>query len=231
MPAAPAHHCEVLASPWTGVYAAVVRSERHYGRHSHGTFGFGVVDAGAHRSSSGRGTVDAFAGQIVTTNPGEVHDGRPLGAPSRTWCTVYVEPDLLASFAPAGSGDIAITQPVLVDAQLQRATRRLLRTLREWQQHGDGQLACEEALVHACGLLLARHANRRPAGDAAGAPLERVRQRIADDLLAPPSLADLADVAGIGRFQLLRRFAAAYGCTPHAFHNSTKAHSIAKFAA
>ncbi|RYF13952.1 MAG: AraC family transcriptional regulator [Comamonadaceae bacterium] len=215
--AAPAHHSEVLASPWPRVYAAVVRSERHYGRHSHGTFGFGVVDAGAHRSSSGRGTVDAFAGQIVTTNPGEVHDGRPLGAPSRSWCTVYVEPALLASLAAQGDGDIAITQPVLVDAQLQRATRRLLQALRGWQLHGADALACEEALVQACGLLLARHANRRLAGDAAGVPLERIRQRIADDLLAPPSLAQLAAQAGIGRFQLLRRFAAVYGCTPHAF--------------
>lgn len=214
---APAHHSEVLASPWPGVHAALVRSERHYGRHSHGTFGFGVVDAGAHRSSSGRGTVDAFAGEIVTTNPGEVHDGRPLGAPSRTWCTVYVEPALLASLAAPGAGDLAITQPVLVDAQLQRATRRLLHALRDWQRQRGDALACEEALVRACGLLLARHCNRRAADDTAGLSLERVRQRIAGDLLAPPSLAQLADLAGLGRFQLLRRFAAQYGCTPHAF--------------
>lgn len=214
--AAPAHHCEVLAAPWDGVHAAVVRSERHYGRHSHGTFGFGVVDVGAHRSSSGRGTVDAFAGQIVTTNPGEVHDGRPLGAPSRTWCTVYVAPAMLASMDPHGGGELAITQPVLVDAQLQRATRRLLEALRAWPRHGDA-LACEEALVQACGWLLERHTTRRARNDTASVRLARIRERIADDLLRPPTLAALAAEAGIGKFQLLRRFAALYGCTPHAF--------------
>lgn len=173
MAAAPLHRCEVLASPWAGVHAAVVQSERHYGRHSHGTFGFGFVESGAHRSSSGRGTVDAYAGQIVTTNPGEMHDGRPLGGPSRSWCTVYLEPAALAAMDPARQGGIAIARPVLVDAQLARATRRLLQLLRAWQ-----------------------------AKDA--------------DALAPPSLAELAQ-AGISRFQLLRRFAAVHGCTPHAF--------------
>ena len=217
MAAEPLHRCEVLASPWPGVHAAVIRSGRHYGRHSHGTFGFGVVDHGAHRSSSGRGTVDAYAGQVVTTNPGEVHDGRPLGAPSRTWGTVYLEPGVLAAMLPEPpAADVAIARPVLVDTGLQRSTRRLLQVLRQWQHGQADVLACEEALVHACGLLLARHATRvTPAG---GAPdLAPVRQRLADELLAPPSLAELAAQAGISRFQLLRRFAAAYGCTPHAF--------------
>lgn len=39
----------MLASPWDGVYATEIRSARRYGRHSHATFGFGVVADGAHR--------------------------------------------------------------------------------------------------------------------------------------------------------------------------------------
>jgi AraC-like DNA-binding protein len=218
MPRAPLHQCEVLASPWPDVYAAVVHSERHYGRHSHATFGFGVVEHGAHRSCSGRGTVDAYAGQIVTTNPGEVHDGRPLGGASRSWCTVYIDPETLRSMAPqARDGDIAIAQPVLVDAALQRSTQRLLLSLRAWQQDHADPLACEEALVDACGLLLARHSTRRGAERDARVSLASIRQRLADELLAPPSLAELAGQAGISKFQLLRRFAALHGCTPHAF--------------
>ena len=91
MPAArPVHHCRVLASPWPGVYATQIASGRHYGRHSHATYGFGVLAEGAHRSTSDRSVVDAFAGDIVATNPGEMHDGRPLGTPSRKWHTVYL---------------------------------------------------------------------------------------------------------------------------------------------
>jgi AraC-like DNA-binding protein len=94
---------------------------------------------------------------------------------------------------------------------------RLLRSLRQWQQRSVDALACEEALVDACGRLLARHSTRK-AIDRTGTPdLTRIRQRIADDLLAPPTLAQLAGEAGISKFQLLRRFAASYGCTPHAY--------------
>ena len=117
----PLHHCEVMAAPCAGVYATRIRSGLHYGRHSHGTFGFGIVDEGGHRSSSARGTVDAFAGDIVTTNPGEVHDGRPLGSPSRTWCTVYVEPQVLAGLAGHPGADLEIMRPVLSDPRLQAA--------------------------------------------------------------------------------------------------------------
>jgi len=212
----PVHHCRVLPSPWPGVYAAEIRSARHYGRHSHGTFGFGVVAQGAHRSGSGRGTVDAFAGDVVTTNPGELHDGRPLGTPSRTWSTVYLEPQVLAALAPAGGGDIAITAPVLSDPPLRRAIRDLLGTLRGWRQ-GAEALGCEEALVHACGLLLARHTTAQRAAEPARIALEPIRQRLADDLPCAPSLAELAALAGASRFQLLRRFSAVFGCTPHAW--------------
>ena len=213
MRAPPEHECEVLGSPWEGVYATRIRSARHYGRHSHGTFGFGVVDAGAHRSSSGRGTVDAFAGDIVTANPGEMHDGRPLGGPSRTWCTVYVDPGLLQAL-DRSAGELAITQPVLSDPLLEAQTRQLLRTLRDWRRGHAEALACEEALVQACGSLLRHTTHRAPA--ASGAPaLAKVRERLAADLLAPPTLAELAGLAGVSRFQLLRRFAAQVGCTPH----------------
>src|SRR4051812_18707109 len=115
---APLHQCRVLHSPWAGVYATHIESTRPYGRHWHATYGIGFVERGAHRSASGRGTVDAFAGDLVTTNPGEVHDGRPLGQPSRRWWTVYMEPPVLSSFAAeagASAADVAITQPVLRD--------------------------------------------------------------------------------------------------------------------
>jgi AraC-like DNA-binding protein len=216
MDQAPAHHCRLLGSPWAGVYATAISSARHYARHTHATFGLGVVDRGAQRSASGRGTVDAFAGDVVTTNPGEVHDGRPLGGPTRSWRTVYVEPEWMATI----TGDtraLAITRPAFADRELACATRRLLAAMEAWQRGQRDALACEVALVAACGLLLERHSTLPPPPPAPAAPLAAVRERLADDLLAPPSLGELAVLAGLSRFQLLRRFAAAYGFTPHAW--------------
>lgn len=217
MAPAPAHHCRVLASPWPEVYAVETSSSRHYGRHSHGTYGFGVLDDGAHRSSSDRRTFDAYAGDILATNPGEMHDGRPLGVPWRRWHTVYLEPAVFAGMAPAADGDVRITQAAFFDRELQGAVRQLLAALHGWQRRQVEALACEEALVRACGLLMQRHTTHRAAEPEAGVSLAPIRQRLADDLLKVPSLAELAGTAGISRFQLLRRFASAYGCTPHAF--------------
>jgi quercetin dioxygenase-like cupin family protein len=51
----------------------------------HSAPGVGVVDGGAHFSRSDRGQVEATPGKLICVNPGEVHDGRPLGERSRSW--------------------------------------------------------------------------------------------------------------------------------------------------
>jgi AraC-like DNA-binding protein len=211
---APTHRCDVLRSPWPGVHAACTDSARHYGRHWHGTFGLGLIDDGAQRSASGIGTVDAYAGDLVTTNPGEVHDGRPLGGPARRWRTVYFEPDAIAPLLGAG---VEIARPVLYDPALRRALLALLDELAAWTARAGETLACEAALVRTGALLRARHVSAPSAPRHADADMRPVRERLADELHDPPTLADLARNAGLSRWQLLRRFEKAYGLPPHAW--------------
>jgi AraC-like DNA-binding protein len=206
--AAPLHRVRVTVSPCKGIYGARIESGRHFGRHTHDAYGFGFLEHGAHRSASGRGSVDAFAGDVITTNPGEVHDGRPLGGASRRWCIVYAEPQAMASFAGTKA---EIARPVIRDARLLRAARRLFRRM----ERGEG-LACEEALAETCTLVMARHGTMPPPR-AVPADVSRVRERLADDLLDPPSLAEMAALTGLSRYQVLRRFESAYGLPPHAW--------------
>jgi len=213
------HRSRVLASPWPGVHATDIDSARHYGRHWHSTYAFGVIEHGAHRSASARGDVDAFAGDVVCTYPGEVHDGRPLGSPTRRWRNVYVEPAMFESITD-GRGAIAFKRAAFTDTRMHRVIGHLLAQLETWT-HGDARtrasqgLACEEALTRACGLMLRDHSTVTPRGDDADVDLSRVCQRLADAPLDAPSLDELAALAGIGKFQLLRRFKKAYGTTPH----------------
>lgn len=216
MAAAPVHRCRVLGSPWPGVYAVQVESGRHFGRHSHDTHGLGLLERGAHCSASGSGPVQANAGDLITTNPGEVHDGRPLGGPSRRWTTLYLEPGLLAAVAGGEPAALEITRPAFRDEPLAAALRRLLRLLEQWNAGPAEPLAAEEALAQVCGLTVARHAASARAAPTEG-DIARVRQRLADDPANAPSLAELAALAGLSRFQLLRRFRAAYGLPPHAW--------------
>lgn len=228
MPAAPLHQCRVLATPWDGVYGTLIDSARHYRRHSHAVFGMGWLAHGAQTSASGRGQVEAYAGDILMCNPGEVHDGQPLGGPSRRWRMLYLEPAAMAGAmgAPGDAGGIELTRPVAQDARLRLALERLLRQLQQWGGGARGAsdaLACEESLARVCALLPGHHAiaatPARPEKPptAISPQVRQVRERLAADLLAPPSLGELALAAGLSRFQLLRHFEKAFGLTPHAW--------------
>jgi len=63
---------------------------------------------------------------------------------------------------------------------------------------------------------MARHGAARWS-DAPPRDLQRVRERLADDAARVPSLADLARLTGLSRYQVLRRFERAYGLPPHAW--------------
>jgi AraC-like DNA-binding protein len=219
------HRAQVFGSPWAGVYCTHLDSGRHFGRHWHAVYGVGLLEDGAQRSASGRGTVEAFAGDLITTNPGEVHDGQPLGGPSRRWRMVYIEPAVMASTVADHPHALHLPtmelhRPVFHDAALRHALIRLLAQVERWDAglHATTAdvLACEEALVAVCGGLQARQAAATPVL-AVDAGVRHVRECLADDPLQPPTLTELAVLAGVSKFQLLRRFEKSYGLTPFAW--------------
>ena len=224
MKQAPHHHAQVFGSPWPGVYGTHLDSGRHFGRHWHAVFGVGLLEDGAQRSTSGRGMVEAFAGDVITTNPGEVHDGQPLGGPSRRWRMVYIEPAVMASMVGHPEAThlpgVELTRPVFQDPQLHRALGQLLARVACWSAGAHATaadaLACEESLVAVCGGLQTQHAGAAIQW-AHDVDLHQVHARLADAPLQPPTLTELAVMAGISKFQLLRRFEKAYGLTPYAW--------------
>jgi AraC-like DNA-binding protein len=218
----PPHCCAIFPSPWAGVYATLTDSARHFERHSHATYGFGVMEQGAQHSGSGRGPVQAFAGDVMTTNPGEVHDGRPFGVGSRRWRMVHLPVAVLAEMTGA-SQDIAIARPVIRDSMLARAAQRAVFLLSRWSSGDASSLQCEEALLDACWQLIERHGTRPASRDPSKVDLRPVRDCLLAELAAEPTLAELARLAGISRFHLLRRFRTTFGVTPHALLQQERA--------
>lgn len=211
------HQVHIRGGPIEGVHAESLCSARSFGRHWHDSYGFGVMQAGGHRSASGRGTVEAFAGQIVTSNPGEVHDGVPLGQTARRWRMVHVSLAAMAQLVDDGTVR-EFAHPVLEDPPLHAA---MVQLFAHWgamdtRPTATSAAACEEALTLVCGLLAAHHSNRR-VEVAAPAALQRVRECLLDQLCEPPSLAQLAHLAGLSRFQLVRQFARWQGLPPFAW--------------
>lgn len=198
-----------------GVVAVLAASRHSFPRHTHQQFGIGVIEAGAQRSASGRGMVEAGPGDIITVNPGEVHDGTPIGDVGRSWKMLYVEPSVVAEAMPdlneGGAGTFEFSQPAMSD----RAVARIFEALFGEITSSSNDLAAlrsDELLL----LLMERlkSARRRPpAPDTIGPALSFI-----DDAPARPiSLADLARESGLSRFQLVRAFARATGLTPHAY--------------
>lgn len=218
---APPHISRVFGGPWSGVYSTHTVSGRHFGRHWHDTYGFGFLEHGAHSSASGRGHVHAYAGDVITTNPGEVHDGRPLGGPTRRWRILYMDADVMASITAHCGRPAEITRPVIEDTRLLGALRRLFRRMERWNARRGATaadaLACEESLVETCVLLMARHGTVPLFTEVPGDDVRQVRDRLADDPLDPPTLTDMATMTGLSKYQILRRFERAYGLPPHAW--------------
>ncbi|CDZ56948.1 AraC family transcriptional regulator [Neorhizobium galegae] len=198
-----------------GVQAVVARSDHHFARHTHDQFGIGVIGSGAQKSASGRGPVEAGPDDVITVNPGEVHDGAPIGDEGRFWQMLYFDLDVMAGavadIRQGRPGDFEFTDPVLRQ-QRQAATMRQLFTAMTAEQAG-AELRRQELLL----TLLAEVMREAPEPKPVPRGIRAARERIDDDPAKAVSLADLAHLAGLSQFQLLRAFDKATGLTPHAY--------------
>ena len=188
-------------------------SGRAFARHSHEDFGVGLILSGAQRSWSGRGAVEAGAGQVITVNPAEAHDGAPIG-PERAWSMLYISPGLVGGVVQdLSEGRLATRElhaPVVDDARV----ARLFLAARAAALRDVEGVAFGERLILLFGALF------EPAqATAPGSPghMRRVRERMDEEPASAHPLAELAALAGLSRFQLLRSFVRATGLTPHAY--------------
>jgi len=205
-----------------GVEATMADTAHSFARHSHDRFGVGVIVSGGHRSTSGRGVVEARANDAIMVNPGEVHDGSPLDEHGRAWRMLYFEPSLLTSAGAELNDTVAreleLTQPVVRDPLLTRLFERVF-AVSVLAPCVPDDLVREEALLDLLAHLVRAHATKSACAhrSAATGPVARARARIDDDPAAALTLADLAADAGVSRFQLLRAFAQQTGLPPHAY--------------
>ncbi|MGO4727695.1 MULTISPECIES: AraC family transcriptional regulator [unclassified Inquilinus] len=216
------HHVEQHRSAVPGIDAMTLASTHHFPRHSHDQFGIGVIGFGAQRSWSGIGAVEAGAGDVIMVNPGEMHDGAPAGGAARGWRMIYLDPALVAGeLAEEAAGPVEIVRPVAQDPLLARHFARLFAGLTAAR---PDRLAGEEALLRALAHVQRRH-GVAPAPSGGPAPsVARALRRLDGAPELPATLAELAALSGISRFQLLRGFAREVGITPHAYLVQRRVH-------
>ncbi|WP_404420838.1 AraC family ligand binding domain-containing protein [Thalassospira australica] len=218
----------IIAHDATGVEAVMAETRHSFARHSHETFGIGVIYRGAQKSLSGRGMVEAGAGNVITVNPREIHDGHPIGDGPRGWNMLYFDPDLIRDAAydmtDGRSGDYEFTRPVITSPAVAHCFNALFAAITQANSPSNSQTAAlrrEEML-----FLLLHHAiiipgspdhPRNRSSNRADATIARAKTMIDDAPEENLSLADLANAAGLSRFQTVRHFTRATGLTPHAY--------------
>ncbi|MFY0478316.1 AraC family transcriptional regulator [Achromobacter marplatensis] len=203
-------------SALAGVQAVAACTGHAFSRHTHDQFGIGVIRAGAQVSHSGRGRVQAGPGHVITVNPGEVHDGAPVGDGTRAWQMLYLDPAVVAQSAAELLADgrrYEFEHPARDHPALARDVLALYAHVTDGAEAG---LACDALLLR---IVAAAHSPYAAPEASRGVPdaIRHARALIDDDPAATISLADLAAASGLSRYQVLRAFAGATGLTPHAY--------------
>ncbi|WCK02738.1 AraC family transcriptional regulator [Agrobacterium tumefaciens] len=214
----------MLKTVLPGVAAVVADSDRSFPRHMHDQFGIGLIERGAQKSLSGRGMVEAGAGHVITVNPGEVHDGIPLGEGGRAWRMLYLDIEIvrgaIADISEKDRGTFEFAYPVDTRPLAERFNA-VFSAVTAKERPGE-TLDSDETL-----LMLLAHAMEtvvnRP-DMAAPDAIRRAKSSIDDDPARPFRLADLAGEAGMSQFRFMRAFARTTGLTPHNYLLQRRVH-------
>jgi AraC-like DNA-binding protein len=183
-----------------------------------GEFVFGIVEAQPMRSRRGRERRVVLPGQLVAFDPSSAHAGSALREP---WSSrlMVVEAAGLAGLAGDQehmlAADVAFPEPVIEDPELAGAFLRMHSALEAHASRLERDVRLAEwlrQLVDRCST-----ARRAPElGRRDRRALRLALDHLADRPERNVSLDELALVAGIGKFRLIRLVREATGQTPHA---------------
>jgi AraC-like DNA-binding protein len=209
------HRVEQHRSGIPGIEAMTLFSNHVFPRHSHDQFGIGIMTSGAQRSWSVIGQVESEAGDVIMVNPGEMHDGMPVDGIARGWRILYLDSALVArEIADETTDAELIVRPVARDLRLARDVVQLFAELERPVQE---RLAAEESLLRCLMQILCRHGVHGARAAGTSPPVMKAIRRLDSTPEVPTSLAELAALSGVSRFQLLRGFTREVGTTPHAY--------------
>ena len=197
-------------------------TRQRFAPHAHDEFVFGMIDAGAARTFF-RGTEDVHAaGSVITFGPGEVHTGAPACAEGWSYRMLYPSESLVRFIAREATGReftptfdrSCVHDPAL--AGRVGATHQVLES-------NANRLQKECALLEVLGDLVIHHASTWPNGSRPApasrstTALRRVRDLLEAEYARTVTIRELAQVAGLSTFHLIRVFRATFGLPPYKY--------------
>jgi AraC-like DNA-binding protein len=190
-----------------------------------GEYVIGVTSGRSYHLQRGRSTTIVRPGQLVVLDPSAAHSGVP--AENGPWVgrlLVIELPDLHAEVFDASDRavDLCFPNAIIDDPS---AARRFV-ALHHDMARPASTLERQSALTSFLDDLAARSADdghRGRRGTARHDPsLRRALDYMGADITRNLSLEEVAGVAGVSKYQLVRRFKSAFGAPPHAFQISQR---------
>jgi AraC-like DNA-binding protein len=193
-----------------------------YSRHTHDEYAVAVTERGTLTFTCRGAARLAPPGSFSLINPGEPTDGRSATGRHYTYRMMYVEPGALARLLDHDSIGLRSSHlplfrsPIVEDPSLAAEYLRLHRAL---ETQSLGVLEAESRMLSFLTILVGRYADGRiGAPDNHHTPLVRsIRQYLEAHFYEDPSLSDLSELTGVGRFALLRQFRREVGLPPHGY--------------
>ena len=201
-------------------------SRHQFCRHGHEGYAVGAVEQGAHAIAARGRLWVARRGDVITVNPEDIHDGGPPAAgDTYTYRVIYFDPPVLRGFAVETAGKRVdmpfFSASVVRDPPLAEQILRLHAALDD----GNSLLERESRLLGIMLRLLLRHAKEPPEPvrvQRADRRIETARDYLDQCFSQDISLAELAALAGLDRFRLLRKFRQSLGLPPHAYQTQRR---------
>lgn len=190
---------------------------RDFPLHSHPEFVIGAVVGGAETLQVGRDVHIAPAGTTLLLHPDEAHANASVGPDALSYRVMYVARATIASWLSEAP---TFPAPISRDPALFEAVSTAHSILDR-----PGDRLTQEAAFAALLDALAGHADGsagRSRDRPAHSGVRRARHYIDECYASDFSLEDLAGLAGLSRFHLLRTFKRATGLTPVAYRNQRR---------
>jgi AraC-like DNA-binding protein len=185
----------------------------HYAPHAHAEFAIGVCTDGVEVIRYRASRCYTGPGSVVVLEPGEPHTGGPAASSGFAYRVLYPGRALLSE---GRLGQPHFRDPVIEDPQLADELRRVHISMTR----GGDRLTAETRLCLLLTTLVRRHAVAAPAARDVAAVNQVAHAAmtcLGDQLVNPPSLAEVAAGLGLSRYQVLRAFHTAVGMPPYAW--------------
>ena len=203
-----------------GLECLSARFRRHrYAPHTHDTYVIGVIVAGCETFRCRGARHYAGPGALTIVNPEEVHDGEPADG-GYAYRMTYPDQALIRDIASEVMGrpvDLPVFDgPLFQDRALADA---FVAAHRAVEDAGTSVLEADTRLIDVYAAIIGRYGRAGPCLAVGREPvaIRQVRDYLHDNMAADIDLDDLAAVAGLTRYHLIRSFKAHLGLTPHAY--------------